>query len=172
MHLIPEKNFSHILVKHHAFSALTLLAGQQEGHPACKKLSGGLLAWLSDWSEVQACIWPRWCHCHSLSLASVKSRLVLPFWYRLTWVVPEKGPLNGCVLWSTLTEKDGFSRWTSSGCHRRSKVMLELHGLRIRVQRSATFHRNATTVAVDAVLHVLAGGWKIRESIVHHHQLH
>ena len=33
----------------------------------------------------------------SLSLASVKSRLVLPFWFRLTWVVPEKGPLNGCV---------------------------------------------------------------------------
>ena len=22
----------------------------------------------------------------------------LPFWYRLTWVVPEKRPLNGCVL--------------------------------------------------------------------------
>ena len=35
--------------------------------------------------------------CHSLSLASVKSRLVLPFWYRLTWVVPDKGPLNVCV---------------------------------------------------------------------------
>jgi len=46
---------------------------------------------------VQTCIWPSWCHCHSLSVASVKSRLVLPFWYRLTWVVPEKGPLNGCV---------------------------------------------------------------------------
>ena len=30
------------------------------------------------------CIWPSWCHCHSLSLAPVKSRLVLPFWYRLT----------------------------------------------------------------------------------------
>jgi len=28
---------------------------------------------------------------------SVKSRLSLPFWYRLTRVVPEKGPLNGCV---------------------------------------------------------------------------
>ena len=28
--------------------------------------------------------------CHSLSLASVKSRLVLPFWYRLTRVVPDK----------------------------------------------------------------------------------
>ena len=61
------------------------------------KLSGGVLAWLSVWSEVQTCIWPSWCHCHSLSLASVKSRLVLPFWYRLTRVVLDKGPLNGRV---------------------------------------------------------------------------
>ena len=30
-----------------AFSALTLLVGWQEGHPACKKLSGGMLSWLS-----------------------------------------------------------------------------------------------------------------------------
>jgi len=28
-------------------SALTLLVGRQEGHPACKKLSDGVLAWLS-----------------------------------------------------------------------------------------------------------------------------
>ena len=41
-----------------AFSALTLLVGRQEGHPACKKLSGGVLAWLSVWSEVQTCITP------------------------------------------------------------------------------------------------------------------
>jgi len=67
------------------FSALTLLVGRQEGHPACKKLSGRLLAWLT-------CI-----HCHSLSLASVKSRLVLPFRYRLTRVFPDKGSLNVCV---------------------------------------------------------------------------
>ena len=82
---------------HSAFSALTLLVGRQEGHPACKKLSGGVLAWLSIWSTVQTCIWPSWCHCHSLSFASVKSRLVLPFWYRPTRVVQEKGPLNGCM---------------------------------------------------------------------------
>jgi len=37
-------------------SALTLLVGRQEGHPACKNLSGGVLAWLSVWSEVQSCI--------------------------------------------------------------------------------------------------------------------
>ena len=64
---------------------------------ACKKQRGGVLAWLSVWSKVQTCIWPSWWHCHSLSLASVKSRLVLPFWYRPTPVVPDKGPLNGCV---------------------------------------------------------------------------
>ena len=46
---------SHILL---AFSALVLLVGWQEGHPACKKLSGGVLAWLSVWSDVQTCIWP------------------------------------------------------------------------------------------------------------------
>jgi len=49
------------------------------------------------YSEVQTCIWPSWCHCYSMSLASVKSRLVLPFWYWLTRVVPDKGLLNGCV---------------------------------------------------------------------------
>jgi len=62
-----------------AFSALTLLAGRQEGHPACKNLSGGVLAWLAVWSEVQTCIWPSWCHCDSLCLGSVKCTLVLPF---------------------------------------------------------------------------------------------
>ena len=35
-----------------AFGALTLLVGRQEGHPACKKQSGGVLVWLSVWSNV------------------------------------------------------------------------------------------------------------------------
>ena len=74
-----------------------LVVGRQEGHLACKKLSGGVLVWLSVWSEMQTCMWPSWCYCYSLSLASVKSRLVLPFWYRLSWVAPDKGLLNGCV---------------------------------------------------------------------------
>jgi len=44
-----------------AFSALTLLVvlvERQEAHPACKKLSGGVLEWLSIWSEVQTCTQP------------------------------------------------------------------------------------------------------------------
>jgi len=40
-------NFSAI-----AFSALTLLVGHQEEHPTHKKLSDGVLAWLSDWNVV------------------------------------------------------------------------------------------------------------------------
>ena len=66
-----------------------MLVGQQERHPACKKLNGGVLVWLSVWIEVQTCIWPSRCNCDSLSVASVKSRLVFPFWYWLTHVVPE-----------------------------------------------------------------------------------
>jgi len=30
-----------------------------------------------------------------------ESRLVLPFWYRLTRVVLDKGPLNGCVCYNS-----------------------------------------------------------------------
>jgi len=40
----------------YAFSALTLLVGQQEGQPACKKLSDRVLVWLSVWSKVHTCI--------------------------------------------------------------------------------------------------------------------
>jgi len=72
--------------KQFAFSALTLMVGRQEGHPACKNLSSGVLAWLSAWSDVQTWICPSWCHCHSLSLASVKCRLILPFLYRCVCV--------------------------------------------------------------------------------------
>jgi len=41
-----------------AFSALTLFVGRQEGHLACKKLSGGMLAWLSVWGKMQISICP------------------------------------------------------------------------------------------------------------------
>ena len=78
-----------------------------------------MLVWLSVWSKVQTCICPSGCHCHSLSLALVKSRLVSPFWYWLTRVVPEKGLLNGCVCcWPVLSflcsSTAPLSYWTTS----------------------------------------------------------
>jgi len=39
---------------------------------------GEMLAWLSVWGEVQICIWPSRCHCHSLSIAPVN-----PDWFYL-----------------------------------------------------------------------------------------
>jgi len=46
--ILLEQSFTfHMPLLTVAFSALTLLAGRQEGHAACKKLSGGVLAWLS-----------------------------------------------------------------------------------------------------------------------------
>ena len=73
--------------------------GGRKGIRPVKKLSGEVLAWLVICLEWGADLhMPSWCHCHSLSLAPVKSRLVLPIWYRLTRVVPDKGPLNGCLV--------------------------------------------------------------------------
>jgi len=60
-----------------------LLVEWQEVHLACKKLSGGVLAWLCVWGEAQIC---SRCHCHSLSLAPVN-----PDWFYLpvfTFLVP------------------------------------------------------------------------------------
>jgi len=55
MGCVPYLSMKHTHKKNSAFafSAQTLLVGRQEGHPACKKQSGGVLAWLSVWSEVQ-----------------------------------------------------------------------------------------------------------------------
>ena len=46
------------------FDAVGWATGRASG--LWKNLSGGVLAWLSVWSEMQTCIWPSWCHCHSL----------------------------------------------------------------------------------------------------------
>ena len=82
-----------------AFSASTLLVGRQEGHPACKKTQwcgAGVVICLERCADLHmAQLMPL--PLIVASLASVKSRLVLPFWYQLTHVVLDKGPSNGCV---------------------------------------------------------------------------
>ena len=83
-----------------------LFTGRQEGHPACKKLSGMVLAWLcqeqgADLHMVQLMPLPLTVSCFS------KIEIGLPFWYWLTRVVLDKGPLNGCCCcWYLRKESD------------------------------------------------------------------
>jgi len=53
--------------------------GSRKGIRPVKKLSGRILVWLSVWGNVQICVWPSWCYCHSLFLASVN-----PDWFHLS----------------------------------------------------------------------------------------
>ena len=54
--LFKIKEYMRWEITRHIIGDMTLLVGQQEGHPACKKLSIGVLEWLSVWGEVQICI--------------------------------------------------------------------------------------------------------------------
>jgi len=65
------------------------------------------------------------------ALASVKSRLVLPFWYRLTQVVLDKGPLNGCVCVCVCVHLFHFILFQTCG------LIFELH-----VTQFYLFHTN------------------------------
>ena len=61
----------------HAFSALTLLVGQQEGHLACKK----------NWAV----------GCFQLMPLPLTVSCFSEIQIGFTFLVPDKGPLNGCV---------------------------------------------------------------------------
>jgi len=80
-----------------AFSALTLLVGRQEGHPACKKTEwwgAGVVICLerdADLHRAQLMRLPLTVSCFS------KIQIGFTFLYRPTRLVQEKGPLNGCV---------------------------------------------------------------------------
>jgi len=93
-----------------AFSALTLLVGRREGHPAHKKLewwSAGVVIYLergADLHMAQLKPLPLTVSCFS------KIQIGLPFWYRLTRVVLDKGLLNGCF--PDLTRSVAFSALT------------------------------------------------------------
>ena len=80
------QSLEHVLaIQAFRFSVLLILClqciwlcwlGGRKGIRPVKKLSGGVLAWLSVWSKLQTCTCPSWCHCHSLSHASVN-----PDWF-------------------------------------------------------------------------------------------
>jgi len=61
-----------------------------------------------------------------LLLSSVKSRLGLPFWYRLTRVVPDRGLLNVCVCGLLHPFNGLFSRATRVSRYQKVKTSLDL----------------------------------------------
>ena len=80
------------------------------------------------WSEVQTCIWPSWCHCHSLSLASVKSRLVYlsgtsspgyPGQTAIKWVY--------LLLWWWLLLQKYAKKFSSMECKMRRTESIQLY---------------------------------------------
>jgi len=49
-------------------------------HPACKKLSDEVLAWLSVRSGVQMiCVWSSCCHCHLIISCFIEIQIGLSF---------------------------------------------------------------------------------------------
>ena len=88
-----------------SFSALKLLVGRQRGHLTHKKF---------DWwvAGVVICLERGVNDLHMVQLMPLplrhlllreKSRMVLPFWYRLTQVNLQKRPFNGCSSsWSNI----------------------------------------------------------------------
>ena len=86
MYLLDNKAtiifFSHLHTMHCAFSALTLLAGRQEKHPASKQLSGGVLAWLSVWSDGPT---------HLMQTGFIFLELAYPGCPKLSSIVLERG---------------------------------------------------------------------------------
>ena len=72
----------------------------------------------------------RQCHCHLLSLASAKSRLVLTFWYWLTRVVPEKRAFKRVCVCSlnTIQERNLYCMALLWSSHRRN---IRIHGTNV-----------------------------------------
>jgi len=78
-----------------ALSALTLLVGHHEEHPAYKNWV--MRCWCGCLEQGADCVHMiqlKPLHPKTTSLALFKSRLVLPFWYQLTLVVLEKWPVK------------------------------------------------------------------------------
>jgi len=77
-----------------AFSALTQLVGRQEGPVKTEWWGAGMVVCLELGADLHmAQLMPLPCTVSCFS----KIQTGLPFWYQLTWVVPEKGSFNCCV---------------------------------------------------------------------------
>jgi len=82
----------------YAFSALTLLVGRQEGRPACENFewwgTGAVICLERDTDLHMAQLMPLPLTVSCFSEIQIGFTFLVPAG---TWVVPEKGPLSGCV---------------------------------------------------------------------------
>ena len=99
-----DRTMTHTHTRTQPFTGLWFV--RQEGHPACKKTE-----WWGAGARCRLAYGPADATTTHCLFASVKSRLVVPFLYRLSWVVLDKGPLNGCVcVWSGTTRVGWYQK--------------------------------------------------------------
>ena len=114
-----------------------LLDVWEEGQ-ACKKLTGGLLAWLSVRSKLQTCIWPSWCHCHSCF-----SKTQISFTFLVPALLGSPGQTaikRVCVCTITIFEKHQKMKY-----HTRRTVLIGFPHLQNAVVHSAdSVHQTST----------------------------
>ena len=94
-----------------ALSALTLLVGRQEGHPACKKYRV-MRCWRGCLPEARCkrSAYGSADATHPVISCFSKIQNGLSFWYRPTQVVLKKSPLNDCVcVWRS--QRQHFELW-------------------------------------------------------------
>jgi len=108
-----------------SFSALTLLVGRQEGHPACKNWVVGCWRGYLSGARCKLAYGPADATAtHCLLLQSNPDWFYF-FWYWLTRIVPDKGPLNGCVYCLSYTIRNGM--WAVKLCSNKSLHFLTGH---------------------------------------------
>jgi len=100
--LATEQNTKFFIFLHHflcfCLQCFDTVGSASEEHPACKKLSDEVLAWLSVWSKLQmVCIWSSWCHFHPVICCFIKTQIALTLLVPAYQVVLEKRPLNRCL---------------------------------------------------------------------------
>ena len=98
-----------------AFSTLTLLAGRQEGYPACKKLwvARYWRGYLSGVRHKMICIWSSWCHCQPIICCSSKIQKVI-FLVPAYPGCPGKRPINECSVAVVVTKLVNTRMWANA----------------------------------------------------------
>jgi len=131
-----------------AFCASTLLAGHQEEHMACKKLSDKVLAWL----YVQMiCIWCSWCHQRPIIPCFIKIQI------DLTFLAPVYRGCPGKQVVKWVSVYDILQDWCFS-----TSYSIQLHAVNLK---NKSFMRTWKTFSIIAQC-TSSGNWYVSPSTV------